>query len=158
MEPNEGWYWDENGSAEGISWGGCLESLDEMLRHGIPLPSLEDFENVVLFFETSEEIPRPDYVHRVLRAFGERGILERVKGILVGRPKAWEFSKQNSSEKKNMYKEKQREIVLQTVRKYNSEIPIIQNMDFGHTDPQICLPFGGNIRIEGEKRKIFATF
>ena len=156
--PNEGWYWDGAGSASGNSWGGCLESLDEMLRHGITLPTLEDFERVVLFFETSEEIPSPDYVHRVLRAFGERGVLERIKGVLVGRQKAWEFDKQNSAEEKKEYKEKQREVVVATVRKYNEDAPIIQNMDFGHTEPQICLPYGGNIRIEGESQKIIATF
>ena len=129
-----------------------------MLRHGITLPTLEDFERVVLFFETSEEIPSPDYVHRVLRAFGERGVLERIKGVLVGRQKAWEFDKQNSAEEKKEYKEKQREVVVATVRKYNEDAPIIQNMDFGHTEPQICLPYGGNIRIEGESQKIIATF
>lgn len=158
MEANEGWYWNGTDSAEGISWGGCLESLDEMLRHGITLPSLEDFENVVLFFETSEEIPTDDYVHRVLRALGERGVLERLKGVLVGRPKAWEFDKQNSAKEKKEYREKQREVVVETVRKYNEKVPIVQNMDFGHTEPQICLPFGGEIRIETESEKIFATF
>nr|MBP9798236.1 LD-carboxypeptidase [Candidatus Woesebacteria bacterium] len=158
MEQNDGWHWDGSGSVSGISWGGCLESLDEMHRHGITLPSLEDFESVVLFFETSEEIPPADYVHRVLRAFGERGILERVKGVMVGRPKAWEFDKQNSAEEKRVYREEQREIVIETVRKYNESVPIIQNLDFGHTEPQLCLPFGGNIRIEAESKKIFATF
>lgn len=33
-EPNEGWVWDENQNAEGITWGGCVESIDELLRHG----------------------------------------------------------------------------------------------------------------------------
>ncbi len=158
MEPNEGWHWDGTMNGEGISWGGCLESLDEMLRHNITVPSLEDFENSVLFFETSDEVPSADYVHRVLRAFGERGILERIKGILVGRPKAWNFNKQNSSEEKRMYREEQHEIIVKVVRNYNETIPIIQNMDFGHTDPQICLPYGGKIRIEIEDKKIFAMF
>ena len=97
-EPNEGWIWDGNNSAEGISWGGCMESIDELLRHGVDIPSLEDFSNVILLTETSEEIPPASYVCRVYRALGERGILERIKAILVGRPKAWEFDKQNNKE------------------------------------------------------------
>ena len=34
--------------------------------------------------ETSEELPVADYVFRVLRAFGERGILERLQDGLRG--------------------------------------------------------------------------
>lgn len=157
-EPNDGWYWDGSGSASGISWGGCLESLDELLRHDAKIPTLQQFENIILFTETSEEIPSSDYVFRVYRALGERGILERVKAVMVGRPKAWEFNNQNSAEQKVDYRLKQREAILKAVRKYNSDIPVIQNMDFGHTDPQICLPFGKNIRIEGLQNKIFAEF
>lgn len=157
-EPNDGWHWDGHISTSGISWGGCLESLDEMLRHGIKIPSLEQFENIIFFTETSEEIPSPDYVHRVLRAFGERGILSRVKGVLVGRPKAWNLQNQTSPKEKEVYKKKQAETILKTIRTYNPTVPVIQNMDFGHTEPQICLPFGGKIRIESESQKIFATF
>jgi len=33
-ETNEGWSWDGNNNGEGLLWGGCFESVDEMLRHG----------------------------------------------------------------------------------------------------------------------------
>jgi len=33
-----------------------------------------------------------------------------------------------------------------------------RNLDFGHTNPQIALPYGGRIRIDSSTRKIFATF
>ncbi|MDP2655739.1 MAG: LD-carboxypeptidase [bacterium] len=157
-EPNDGWYWDGGENVEGISWGGCVESIDELLRHGIQTPSLEDFKNIILFTESSEEIPTAEYVYRVYRALGERGILERVKGILVGRPKAWEFDKQKNAGEKKEYKEKQREAILRAVRQYNKTIPVVQNLDFGHTNPQIPLPYGGHIRIDSDARKIFATF
>ena len=90
-EPNEGFVWDGEEGGEGLTWGGCVESIDEMLRHGIQIPSLEEFERVVLIMETSEEIPSSGYVFRVFRALGERGILERVQGVLVGRANAWNF-------------------------------------------------------------------
>jgi len=156
--PNQGWVWDGNTNAQGITWGGCVESIDEMLRHGINIPSLEDFENVILLTETSEEIPEASYVYRVYRALGERGILERVKGILVGRPKAWEFDKQNNEEQKEKYKMEQREAILNTVRQYNQSIPVIQNLDFGHSDPQIPMPYGTAYKIDSESKKIIATF
>ena len=157
-EPNEGWIWDGNNSAEGISWGGCMESIDELLRHGVDIPSLEDFSNVILLTETSEEIPPASYVYRVYRALGERGILERIKAILVGRPKAWEFDKQNNKEEKEKYRKEQGESIIDTVRKYNRSIPVIQNLDFGHTEPQIPVPYGTSARIDSQNKKIFLTF
>ena len=96
-EKNDGWYWDGDRNADGITWGGCIESIDELLPHNIAIPSLEDFENVVLFTQTSEEIPSPEYVFRVYRALGERGILEQVRAVIVRRPKGWDFGKQRSA-------------------------------------------------------------
>lgn len=157
-EKNEGWYWNGDNDTEGVTWGGCLESIDELLRHGVSIPTLDEFENIVLFTETSEEIPSSDYVARVYRALGERGILKKVRGVLVGRPKAWEFDKQKSSEEKAEYKKEQRDTTLAIIRKYNPTVPVIQNMDFGHTDPQICLPYGGKVRIVSSEKRIFAEF
>ncbi len=157
-EKNEGWFWDGSRNATGITWGGCLESLDEILRHGTAMPALEQFENIILFTETSEEIPEHHYVSRVYRAFGERGILERVRAILVGRPKAWEFNKPRTSEQKKEYRVQQRETILKVIRLYNKTIPVIQNMDFGHTDPQISLPYGMQARVNTDDRKILVEF
>jgi muramoyltetrapeptide carboxypeptidase LdcA involved in peptidoglycan recycling len=155
---NDGWHWDGINNSEGITWGGCLESIDELLRHGTTIPTLKDFENIILFLETSEEIPTSAYVFRVMRALGEREILERVKGLIVGRPKAWEFDKQNSDEEKIAYKKEQRETILKSFRKYNNFSPIIQNFDIGHTAPQICLPVGNKIIIDSENKKIKIDF
>ena len=157
-EPNEGWFWDGDKNAEGITWGGCLESIDEMLRHDVEIPTLTDFENIILMTETSEEIPSSDYVFRVYRALGERGILARVKGILVGRPKAWEFNNQQNSEQKKEYRKSQREKILQVVRMYNATVPVIQNLDFGHTEPQAPMPYGMKARVDSDTKKIFITF
>ena len=157
-EPNFDWNWDGNQDTEGITWGGCVESIDEILRHGITIPTLEQFRNIVLITETSEEIPSANYVRRVFRALGERGILEKVKGLLVGRPKAWEFDKQNSYDQKEEYRKQQRGIIIEIFRNYNSSAPIVQNLDFGHTDPQIPLPYGMPVRIDSINKKVFITF
>lgn len=157
-EMNDGWHWDGSLSTEGFTWGGCLESIDEMLRHGVPIPTLDQFKEIVLFTETSEEIPSSDYVHRVYRALGERGILSQVKGILVGRPKSWEFDKQKSTQEKDRHRKDQRDTILETVRRYNSEVPVIQNMDFGHTDPQISLPVGTKASVDSITKSIKLQF
>jgi muramoyltetrapeptide carboxypeptidase LdcA involved in peptidoglycan recycling len=171
-EKNESWYWDGSDvsggegttggvaqtAVQGITWGGCVESIDELLRHGVAIPSLADFENVVLIAETSEEIPSPDYVFRVFRALGERGILERIKAVIVGRPKAWEFNKQTTPDERRAYREAMREKILSVVRMYNKAAPVIQNFNIGHTDPQIAMPYGKNIKIDASAKKVFAEF
>jgi Uncharacterized proteins, homologs of microcin C7 resistance protein MccF len=157
-EPNEGWYWDGGNNAEGITWGGCLETIDELLRHGIKLPELAEFENVILLLETCEEISPAVYVYRVCRALGERGILSRVKGLLVGRPKAWEFGKEKNTVQKAEYKKEQRETINKIFRQYNKTAPIVQNLDFGHTDPQIPFPYGKRVRIDSKNKRIFVRF
>ena len=157
-EPNEGWFWDGDKDASGITWGGCLESIDEILRHGIDIPSLRDFEDIILMAETSEEVPRHDYVFRVYRALGEKGILKRVRAVLVGRPRAWNFDNQRSAPARQEYREKQRDTILGIIKKYNSSVPIIQNLDFGHTNPQIPMPYGMPARLDGNNKKIFITF
>lgn len=156
--PNEGWYWEGSKDTTGLLWGGCIECVDEMLRHGVAIPNPEQFENIVLMMESSEELPTASYVSRVFRALGERGILERVQGVLVGRAKSWEFDKQNTLEQKEMYRTQQREAIIKTVRQYNKEAPITQNLNFGHADPQIPMPYGNQVRIDSSTKKIFADF
>lgn len=157
-EKNDGWYWDGTNNATGILWGGCLESIDYQLRVGVQLPSNEELANTVIFLETSEEIPSDDYVVRVMTALGERGLLKNFATFLIGRPKAWEFDKQNSLEEKKVYKEKQRKACIETIREYNTDAPIIMNMDFGHTDPQIILPVGRKVTIDTSNKKITAEY
>ena len=158
FEPNIGWEWSGGVSTQGISWGGCLESIDEMLRHGVPIPSLKQFERIVLLLETSEEIPAHSYVARVIRALGERGILERVQGVLVGRPKAWEFDKPLAPQDRVDYRREQRTTILNGIRAYNESIPVVQNIDFGHTAPQICFPLGKPVTIDTAEEKLIVEF
>ncbi len=157
-EINDGWTWDGTEDAQGYLWGGCIESVDEMLRHNVRIPSLEQFAGIVLMLESSEEIPSADYVSRVIRAFGERGILERIQGVCVGRAKAREFGNEPSAAARQEYRRKQQEIILKMVRQYNITIPVVQNMDFGHTDPQIPMPYGGVINIDAKTKRISAMF
>ena len=142
LEPNDGLIWDGDKDAEGILWGGCVESLIVQSSTGKYLPMDEDIDGTILVIETAEDIPEHWIVEYLLTGFGERGWLDRFQAVLVGRPKAWEFNRQNDAETKAAYRKKQRETVVRAIREYNTEIPIVQNVDFGHTDPQVVLPFG----------------
>ena len=158
FEKDDGWYWDATADGEGITWGGCVESIDELLRHNVEIPTLENFKKIILVLETSEELPEASYIRRVIRALGERGYLEHVQGVLVGRAKAWEFGDQKSPEERATYRQAQRDVIASTVRAYNSAVPIVQNLDFGHTNPQMPLPYGKTVRILSSEKRIFADF
>lgn len=154
MEANDGLFWDGEGVVDGVLWGGCVESLIFQSTAGKFLPKDEDLDGVVLFIETAEDIPEAWIPSYLLRGFGERGWFDRIQAVLVGRPKAWEFDKQNDADAKRKYREEQRAEVIRSVRQYNSTIPIIQNLDFGHTDPQIILPNGGKVKIDTSNKTI----
>lgn len=158
LEKNDPWLWDGTENAEGILWGGCIESLVAQFSVGTFLPRAEDFDNTILFIETAEDLPEPWIVEYVLVGMGERGWFNKFKAVMVGRPKAWEFDKPKTTEEKAVYRAEQAEAVLDVVREYNKTIPVIQNLDFGHTDPQIVLPVGQNVRIDSASKKIFANY
>lgn len=153
-ERNEGWHWDGTGAGEGLTWGGCLESIDDMLRCGVPIPTLEQFDTVVLMAETSGGVPDASYVHRVYRALGERGVLSRVRAVMVGRPRAWKPGAPLSPAGRAGYRAEQRQTTLDTIRRYSPEVPVVQNVDFGHTYPQICIPYGATARVDGARRTL----
>ncbi len=158
MEQNDGLYWDGDGEVEGILWGGCVESLIFQATVGKYLPEDDDLDHVVLFIETAEDIPESWILAYLLRGFGERGWFDKIKAVIVGRPKAWEFDKQKTSEQKAKYREEQRNEVVASIRQYNTNIPIIQNLDFGHSDPQILIPSGGKIKINTQDKSIKLAF
>lgn len=158
FEKNDGLFWDGDENAEGILWGGCVESLIVQSSTQKYLPATKDFDGTILFIETAEDIPDDWVVKYLLIGFGERGWFDKFRAVLVGRPKAWEFNKQLSVEQKVAYKESQRKTIIDTVRQYNKIIPIIQNLDFGHTAPQIALPMGNKVRIDIESKKIFLNY
>lgn len=158
FEPNDGLQWNGSQNAEGTLWGGCVESLIVQCSSDKYLPKKKDLEGTILFIETSEEIPDHWIVDYLLTGFGERGWFDIFQAVLVGRPKAWEFNKQQTPEGKAVYKKIQHETIIKTIREYNTDIPIVQNVDFGHTAPQIVIPYGGLAKINSIAKKITLTY
>jgi muramoyltetrapeptide carboxypeptidase LdcA involved in peptidoglycan recycling len=143
---NEGWiFLQGEETSEGTLWGGCAEVL-EFLKGTDYWPHKDFWKDKILFFETSEEKPMPFQVGYMLRNYGVQGVLNKVRGIMFGRPK--DYSKE---EKDELYK-----IVLSVVKEEFgvSNIPIVMNMDFGHTDPKIVMPLGCSVRIDPREKEI----
>ena len=132
-----GWTWLKKGKAEGILIGGCIGSLQH-LRGTRFWPEWRD---AVMFFETSEEAPSPETVDSILMDYENMDVLEKLKGLLVGRPMRY-----TGEEKQQL-----REVVLERTSQYT--FPIITDMDFGHTAPQLTIPIGCRARIDVENQR-----
>jgi len=133
---SKGWTWLKDGRAEGRLIGGCIESLQH-LRGTSYWP---DWDKSIFFFETSEEKPSPETVDGILMDYENMGIFEKILGLIVGRPMSY------SEDEKHTLRAR----ILERTQRYS--FPIITDMDFGHTSPQITLPLGCMARIESSKR------
>lgn len=129
------------GKVQGRLIGGCMEVM-EMLKGTEVWPALKDWEDAILFFETSEDMTIPLYVEFWLRNYGSMGILQKIKGIIFAKPYD------------NIYYEEYKEALLRVIReelKLN-DLPILFNMNFGHTAPMCILPYGAMAEIDCEAK------
>lgn len=160
-EPGAGWIWHRpDRVVEGPSWGGNLEILSWLLMAGREIaPDPAAYEGHVLFLETSEEMPPAREVFRVLRSMGERGLLARFPALLMGRAKASFLDRPTvTPESRHHYTSDQRAAVLDALAAYAPDTTAVFDVDFGHTDPQLVLPYGGHVRVDGPARRISVTY
>ncbi|TDC78098.1 LD-carboxypeptidase [Micromonospora sp. KC606] len=154
MLPGEGWRWQGPPRVvQGRTWGGCLEIL-HWLMAADRVPSAGELAGSVLVIETSNEMPTAKEVFRIIRNMGERGFLSAFPAIVVARPKAWDFGNPNTLEQRIAWGEAQREAVLNALAPYADDPVVVFDVDFGHTDPQLILPYGGEIRVDAGERRI----
>lgn len=131
-------------TVQGQLIGGCLEVL-EMIKSTPVWPSLDMWQDSILFFDLSEEAPSPTYITRCLRNYAAAGILERIKGILVGRPcnvPVKDFVKYDNT------------FVNAVKNEAGLDMPIVTRMDLGHTDPMYLLPYGAMAEINPSKQTV----
>jgi muramoyltetrapeptide carboxypeptidase LdcA involved in peptidoglycan recycling len=132
-----GWSWLSGGVAEGVLIGGCLGSLEHLRGTGF----WPEWQDAIMFFETSEGPPSPESVDGILMDYENMGVLQRLKGLMVGRPMRY-----TEEEKQQL-----REVVLERTSGYT--FPIVADMDFGHTAPQFTVPIGCRARIDAENQR-----
>lgn len=147
LNPCTGWKFHQNeGIVEGQLFGGCVEVLD-WLRGTDYFPAAADLQDAVLFLETSEEAPLPLFLTRFVRCIAAMGILEGLGGILLGRP--------GGDVHPDTFHEYE-DALCKAVREEHglNDMPIVTNMDFGHTDPMFVIPIGMQIRIDSAKQEV----
>ena len=146
LHRTEGWDWVQTASDKhGYFWGGCIEVL-EFMNGTAYWPDCSFFDDKVLLLETSEEAPSPRYVMRVLRNYGMQTILEKIQGLVIGRPRGY------SNEQKLELRTYVQQIVIDEFGR--TDIPIILDFDVGHTDPQFVIPFGVKALISSTNERV----
>ena len=132
-----------NGKVKGHLLGGCLDVLPMIFGTEI-FPSPAKWDGAVLFLETSEERPSPDFVKWILRNFAAQGILKRLNGIIIGKPQA------------EQYYEEYKEAVLKVIANEEKlkEMPIIYNVNFGHAMPIGIIPYGIKAELDCDRKTI----
>jgi muramoyltetrapeptide carboxypeptidase LdcA involved in peptidoglycan recycling len=127
------------GTRRGRLIGGCAEVL-EQLKGTAWWPPISYWDGAILFYETSEEAPPEAMVRRWLRNFAAQGILSRLAGILLARPGGGMNEHQ---------REAQCAAVLQVLDEVALvDLPVLADLDFGHTDPIATLPYGVAAEID----------
>ena len=128
---NNGWLVINEGSAGGTILGANLCTFN-LLQGTEYMPELE---NSVLFLE-DDYVTTPETFDRDLQSLIHLPDFSKVKGLVIGR-----F--QNKSNVTN-------ELLIQIIKtkKELNNIPVLANVDFGHTDPKITFPVGGTVEID----------
>jgi muramoyltetrapeptide carboxypeptidase LdcA involved in peptidoglycan recycling len=159
LQPAPPWSWHgPQRRVSGPGWGGNLEVVDFQLRTACYLQPVDAYTGSVLFLETSEEMPSATYVYRVLMCMGERGLLKQFPAVLMGRPKAWSLESPNEPTARHAYTKDQHDAVLRAMAEYNPDAAVVLDVDFGHTDPQLVLPHGGEITVDPTARRITVSY
>ena len=134
---NEGFWIINEGQAEGTILGANLCTFN-LLQGTEYFP---DFKNSILFIEDDYETV-PHTFDRDLQSLIYQPGFEEVRGMIIGR-----FQKKSMITRDLLNK-----IIFS--KKELKNLPIIANADFGHTDPKITFPIGGQVNLRVEKNKV----
>ena len=147
LNPCTGWVFHQReGVVEGGLFGGCVEVLD-WLRGTPVFPSAASLRGAILLLETSEEAASPELLAQFIRSLAAIDCLQPLAGILLGRPGGQIDPAQFPA---------YADTLCHTVREEYGmrNLPIVSNVDFGHTDPMMVLPLGLHIRIDSNRREL----
>lgn len=134
---NDGWLAISYGEAEGTIIGGNLCTLN-LLQGTKFMPSLKDS---ILFLE-DDELSSPEIFDRDLQSMIHQPEFEQVKGIVIGR-----FQKTSKVTHEKL-------IAILSEKPELNSIPIIAEVDIGHTTPIATFPIGGKVKLICNKEKI----
>jgi len=130
LHKNDGWLVINEGQANGTILGANLCTFN-LLQGTEYFPDISD---AILFLEDDAESKLVNF-DRDLQSLIHLPNLDKVKGVVIGR-----F--QNASEVKT-----EQLIKVVKSKKELENVPILANVDFGHTSPIITFPIGGDVEL-----------
>lgn len=131
------------GIVSGHLLGGCVEVFMACIGTEI-WPSLAEWKGAILFFESSEDRPLPEFVRWTLRNLAAQGILNVINGIIVGKPCGEVY-----------YEEYKKEIIKVVATEEGlTDLAIFYNVNFGHSMPITVLPYGIKTELNSDKKTI----
>ncbi len=137
---NDGWWILQSGRAEGVFCGGNLGTL--VLLNGTPYQS-KFVEDTILAVEDCNYSKADDEVFlRHFQAIAQREDFVNVKAVIIGR-----FQKASNLSRDKL------EYIIANIPQLR-DIPVIANIDFGHTTPMATFPLGGKCVVESDKIKV----
>lgn len=137
---NDGWWVLQDGNAQGVLEGGNISTL--VLLGGTDFavkfeqPTILALENCFISGADKKEFLRQ------LQAMVQRADFVNVRALLIGR-----FQKDSKVSRADL------EYIVSSIPQLKG-LPIIANMDFGHTTPIATLPLGGKCTIMDGKIKL----
>ncbi len=131
------WKNTNKGVAEGVLVGGNLDTFCFLVGTDF----LPDFTDSILFLE--EEGESTSDIDRKLTFLEQIGIFEKIKGLIFARP----YNFTTDSKERSLY-----DILGEFGLKYN--IPVIADVDCGHTSPMITMPIGVNVKMNANNGEI----
>ncbi len=131
---SEGWLVINEGKAGGRITGSNLCTFN-LLQGTEYFPDLKDS---IVFLEDDSE-SRPVLFDRDLQSLLHQPSFGGVRGLVVGR-----FQRKSNMADDILVK------IIKTKKELET-IPVIANVDFGHTDPRITFPIGGTAEIDANK-------
>lgn len=127
--PAGAWESWRDGQAQGPLIGAMLNRLVRLQGSSFALHD-EAFDGAILFWE--EAWTSSSVIWNDLQLLRLAGVLDRIAGMIVGAPLDIEFTEGGPSTL--------REVVLDVLG--DRDIPVLANVDIGHTAPNLPLPLG----------------
>lgn len=137
--PDTGYRCLQPGKAKGTLIGGCFEVFED-LKDTVLFPDLEAYEDSIFFYEVCGQ-PDEEKYRRRLHYYGEKGILQRISGLVMGKPLG-------GKRKEELYDRVTREVLAEYGR---ADLPVLSNASFGHNSPSGVIPMGAMAEIDCDK-------
>lgn len=128
---HDGYWIIQEGQAEGAIVGGNLGTLN-LLQGTEYYPDIADS---ILFIEDCVPTTAVDF-DRLLQSLLQQKGGHQVRGVVIGR-----FQKDSKVTREQL------EYIIATKSELKG-LPVIANVDFGHTNPMITIPIGGQAKID----------